>query len=265
MSGPRRRLPALSSRRGKSSRRRYRNATGVFNPLSITGLVAWYDLSDATTLYTDAGTTLVTADADPIYQVNDKSGSGNHITQATEGLRPAYKVNIQNGLSAALNDGDAVWDNARNFTATQPTTIIIATTPGAASACGIVDGYGTRQLVGINATPNWQLFAGTGPIVGGTPVGGTDYILAAQFNGASSFLYANGGTAAVSGDAGSAALGDSTNPSIAVFSDNATAEMPNNSYLYEVLIYDAGLTLAQINQVANYLSTKWGVTWTTAT
>ena len=76
-------------------------------PLNISGLQGWYDFSDATTLYTDAGSTLVSSDGDLIYQANDKSGNGNNAVQATEANRPVYKVNIQNGLSIARLDAVA--------------------------------------------------------------------------------------------------------------------------------------------------------------
>lgn len=76
-----------------------------FSPLDISGCLVWYDFSDITTLFTDAGSTQVENDDDLIYQVNDKSGNGYHAIQATPGHRPLYKTNIQNGLSNALFDG----------------------------------------------------------------------------------------------------------------------------------------------------------------
>jgi hypothetical protein len=65
-----------------------------WTPRSITAtpLVAWYDPSDITTLFTDtAGTVPVTADGDLVACMKDKSGNGNHATQATSGSRPIYR------------------------------------------------------------------------------------------------------------------------------------------------------------------------------
>ena len=67
-----------------------------FNPLDLfasgeTG--GWYDPSDLTTMFQDeAGTTPVTADGQSVGQIRDKSGRGNHLTQATAGSRPIYRT-----------------------------------------------------------------------------------------------------------------------------------------------------------------------------
>lgn len=53
----------------------------------------WWDPSDLTTLFQDAaGTIPVTATGQPVGRVNDKSGRGNHLTQATAAARPVYTV-----------------------------------------------------------------------------------------------------------------------------------------------------------------------------
>lgn len=75
-----------------------------FLPTDIDGLIAWYDFSDADTLFTDAGVTKVENDGDAIYRVNDKSGNGYHANQATLSKRPLYKTGIQNGLSVGRAD-----------------------------------------------------------------------------------------------------------------------------------------------------------------
>jgi hypothetical protein len=65
---------------------------------------AWFDPSDLTTLFQDsAGTTPVTADGQPVGLMRDKSGNGNHMSQATAGKRPLYKTS--GGLSWLLFDG----------------------------------------------------------------------------------------------------------------------------------------------------------------
>lgn len=73
-------------------------------PNLISGLTGWWEAYDATTLFTDAGTTPVSADGDKVYQMNDKSGGGHHFVQSTEANRPLYKVNVQNGKAGLLFD-----------------------------------------------------------------------------------------------------------------------------------------------------------------
>lgn len=52
---------------------------------------AWFDPSDITTVFQDAaGTTRAVAN-DPVGLILDKSGRGNHASQATAGLRPTLK------------------------------------------------------------------------------------------------------------------------------------------------------------------------------
>lgn len=58
---------------------------------------AWYDPADLSTLFQDtAGTTPVTAVEQPVGLMRDKSGRGNHATQATTTKRPIYsrRVNL---------------------------------------------------------------------------------------------------------------------------------------------------------------------------
>lgn len=52
---------------------------------------AWYDVSDLSTLYTDAGMTNVTADGQEVVQWNDKSGNGYNVTFPA-GDRPTYQT-----------------------------------------------------------------------------------------------------------------------------------------------------------------------------
>lgn len=82
---------------------------GSFDPLSLFSggeQGAWYDPSDLSTLWQDsARTTPVTADGQPVGCIDDKSGNGNHLKQATAGARPLYKTD--GVLHWLLFDGSA--------------------------------------------------------------------------------------------------------------------------------------------------------------
>jgi hypothetical protein len=70
------------------------------------------DPSDLTTLFQDtAGTTPVTTPGQSVARVNDKSGRGNHATQATAGSRPLYALLPANGVRNLAN-GSADVGNA---------------------------------------------------------------------------------------------------------------------------------------------------------
>lgn len=64
----------------------------------------WYDPSDISTLFQDtAAATPVTAAGQSVARINDKSGRGNHLLQATAGSRATYQV--EGGRGHLLFDG----------------------------------------------------------------------------------------------------------------------------------------------------------------
>ena len=71
---------------------------GGFNPLSLFAAGeqgVWYDPSDLSTMYQDsAGTIPVTAVEQPVGRILDKSGRGNHATQATSANRPVLSARV---------------------------------------------------------------------------------------------------------------------------------------------------------------------------
>jgi hypothetical protein len=53
---------------------------------------AWYDPSDLSTVFQDTAATTPSVVGDPVGRINDKSGNGFHLLQATAGLRPLLQT-----------------------------------------------------------------------------------------------------------------------------------------------------------------------------
>ena len=74
---------------------------------------AWYDPSDFSSMYQDsAGTTPVTAVEQPVGKILDKSGRGNHASQATSAARPTLSARV-NLLTYSEVFSNAVWTKTR--------------------------------------------------------------------------------------------------------------------------------------------------------
>jgi len=86
----------------------FMQSMGGFSPAALFAASeqgAWLDPSDLSTLYQDtAGTTPVTAAGQAVGMIRDKSGRGNHATQATAGDRPLYENDGRGYLSNVSSD-----------------------------------------------------------------------------------------------------------------------------------------------------------------
>lgn len=85
---------------------------GGFNPATLFSAGeqgVWYDPSDLSTLFQDsAGTIPVTALEQPVGRMLDKSGRGNHATQATSANRPVVSARV-NILTYSEQFDNAAW------------------------------------------------------------------------------------------------------------------------------------------------------------
>ena len=91
----------------------------------------WYDPSDFSTLFQDsAGATPVTAVEQPVGLILDKSGRGNHASQATATRRPVLRQDGNgkhylyfDGVDDGMSTGSIVWTSAATcFTAIRHTS-----------------------------------------------------------------------------------------------------------------------------------------------
>lgn len=130
-------------------------AAASFTPLSLFAAAeqgVWYDPSDFSTMFQDsAGTIAVTAVEQPVGKLLDKSGRGNHATQATAAARPT--------LSARKN-----WLLATTTLATQSATLAAVAytlsfkgtgtvTLSGGSTAGPLVGTGVSNRVSLTFTP----------------------------------------------------------------------------------------------------------------
>jgi len=91
---------------------------------------AWYDPSDLTTLFqVSDGTTPVTTAGQPVGLMLDKSGNGNHATQATAAARPTYQTSPDRITVDKVDDRLSVTVPTGGFTG----TMVLATDQGTAS------------------------------------------------------------------------------------------------------------------------------------
>lgn len=220
-------------------------------PTDITGLVGWWDFSDATSLFQlSNGTTAVSANNDPIGYATNKSAVAEHLVQSTAGSRPLYKTNIQNGRSVARWDGtDDFLEQVGAASYSQPNHIFIAFAKTTASASVIVfDGVTTRNAFLNNS--GVSLFAG-GVVATGQTFDTSFHQWSILFTGASSVSRLDQ-VAAGAVDPGAAALRN-----LLLGCDTGKASLFCAMDVGEVLVYNAALTGTNLSFVENYLKTRW--------
>lgn len=241
---------------------------GAFTPASLPNLQAWYDASDAATLFQDsAGTTPASADNDVIGRVSDKSGNAHHVLQAVVGNKPLLKTNIQNSRNVIrINDAnDLLVSTTGSVSGNANHTILMVVVPRVASG-GAFKGFGAlgtassagsavSSTVGLSSTDPEFWFGGDDLVAptGGTAVIGTAVVLAKVHSGGTTTGYINGVATSGSGNtydlSGGILLGNYIN-SVAGSLVSDIAEM---------LVYARALTVSERGQIATYLTVKWNV------
>lgn len=223
---------------------------GTFTPAMISGLYAWYDFADLST---------ITLGTPPdVSSVSDKSGNSRTVSQGTASLRPNSETRTINGLNVLDFDGtdDHLITNL-NLTQAQPFTIfaVFATdiaTPSVAD--DVVYGLDTSgPQFGPATTTDWFIWAGTAAIKGGTPDTNA-HTSSAVFNGASSQLWVDG-TSIVTGNPGT--LGLSTGEIGIGRYEAGAADQSFNGVIGEVIAYAAALSTTNRQRVEGYLKQKW--------
>ena len=216
-----------------------------FTPKKISGLLAWYDPSDLSSVTKD-GSNLVS-------QISDKSGNGIQLAQPTALNKPVWQ-----------SDGSILFDGVnsylRNTTANIPqpfTILLVYKNVTWASGRGILTGDATN-LCGVRqqgSPPNEHKFMAPTLIGDNASMALNTYeILTMQFNGASSSFQFNNKTA-TTGNPGANGLG------ALVIGARGDYSSKSNMQLKGLAIYSGALASGDITKLKNYFIKKYSLTF----
>jgi hypothetical protein len=128
-----------------------------FDPVSLfangeTG--AFFDPSDATTVFQDSAATTPALATNPVGCIQDKSGNGLHLTQTTAGFRPTLTVDSSGKTYLARDGVDDLMISAASVSLSAPYTIVHAAMFSAGAD------NGNRALFGVYLNSTNYFLAG---------------------------------------------------------------------------------------------------------
>jgi hypothetical protein len=248
-----------------------------FAPTDITGLTAWFDASDAATLFDeDVGGSATAADGE-VGRLEDKSGNGRDFVQATSADRPVRKTNVQNGLDVIRFDGsddhmEMAASMADLIAASSSTIFIVA--KAASVTTNEADIYDNQMLLGDNGLWNGFFVLKSNDTASAFGYDGSDpdptatvsytppawVVFAVRHDGTNLSARINGGSAASAGLVARTQLGNT--PLLGITTGVGTPGYSKKFFdgdLAEVLIYNAALSESNQAAVEGYLAGKWGI------
>lgn len=230
---------------------------GGFDPRRISGLQAWYDFSDASTLTIDTGIT----------SVRDKSGNNFTASEAVGANQPLLVSNARNGRSAADFDGtnDKLTTASIAADLTQFTAFMVLRpdTTGGAGLGRMWTRNDVARSMGMNENRlrtwlNASVFADTS--ASSLPNGSWAYVRG-RWNGAfdaNSIASASNGTE-VTGPAGIFSSPASVaGTALCIGNRSSDGARGFDGLVGEFLIYSRALTAGEVAEVENAIKSKWG-------
>jgi len=241
--------------------------SGEFSPASLfAGGTdgAWFDPSDLSTLFQDsAGTTPVTASGQPVGKMLDKSGNGNHATQAIAAARPIYTEG--SGLAWLAFDGvdDVMEAPGLGVTSSALTMLYSATQSGGAAADLIFGVENTTEnrfqnFTGSSRTRETGIQGSGGGAFTAYGDSSVNQIAGAVWNGSAAQNYINGATSG-----GASSLSGSMDLTEGVIYIGKSPSF--SSYLFSGifrggLLINRALSAEEVISFSAYLAAKSGVT-----
>jgi hypothetical protein len=242
-----------------------------FNPADLFLLGedgAWYDPSDLTTLWQDtSATTPVTSDGQSVARIDDKSGNGRHLIQATASSRPTYKTS--GGLHwLDFDGGDWLYLDVAgaNITSGGGGLAVSATSDQVEAVQGLVEEVEpatssdrTVILFDTRATPR--------RLAGYQPDGSSRFIdLDAEISGAQKvFIFSSDGTSG-EGYINNVQYGSSITTTATFSADSIInlgrqqgGSLNHDGKIYGAILLDRGFTVSERMDVNSWLGSKAGI------
>lgn len=215
----------------------------------------WTPLSEPSILGWWKSDTLALNDGDPISSWTD-SGLYGYTMTGTGVNRPTYKVNIQNGLPAALfSSATNQWLSSNMDATTKPFTLAVVTMSTTFSTItGSLLGSNSDGGMALqNVLTDWRLLSDgviTIANAGYTLVNSTWYIIVVTYDGVGNWAMLNNGVG-VSGTLNKAFTGGGRSSM-----GRRNGGVFWNGYIGEVIKFSAVVGRAQVD---SYLNSKWAV------
>lgn len=228
-------------------------ATG-FNPLSISGLAAWYDASNAAS---------ITLNGSTVSQWNDLSGNGRHQIQGSASLQPTYNASGLSGKGTLTTTGTQ-WMQSSAFASSASGDYTMFAVMKFDNLSGLPAGFQRGAINDAHSlliTPanTWaarRSSANQGTLAVPSITSGQFYILTLAFKTNLSRVLA-GSTQGTDNTATVAA--PTGNKVLTLFALGSTYVSGSPGFA-EFIYYHSELGATQQSSVRNYLSKKWGIT-----
>ena len=227
----------------------------AFLPTNIAGLQLWLDANDASTLFQDAAKTTLAGNGDVVGAWADKSGQGNDATQATTSNKPKVSAAAIGGLNAVL--GDAT-DDVMGISVGPLTneTIFAVVKRTITNVSGVVIAAGNPYKLVFGTAGNVVRFSYNGLFnevnSGFVELNGNIY--RHIYDGTANKLSVNNGAEAI------LVVASGGHTFTTIFSQTAGGGLTLQGSIGELLVYNSGLSIANVALVENYLSNKWSIT-----
>jgi len=219
------------------------------DPNAISNMILWLDADDGSTISIGVG----------VSQWDDKSGQGNHVTQATGTLQPTVVTSVINGSDAIRFDGvdDYLRDTAfSGGIPSQPITTYLVVSPDVDRSVPHqfydVATLGNRNTV-VQATGGAYVINAGGTSQTSVALAATTFVLLeAYFDGVSTTLKENEVTV-ISANSGTQGMDGIT---IAARHDDGN---PAAIDIAEFMIFEKALTADEHNDIIDYVEVKYGL------